>query len=65
MLGTNIDKINSRLNSFLGDYIACATGNYYFDYLTENEKEQEFVMKAHHAGLTIDEMLIPLIVYKK
>ncbi len=65
MLGTNIDKINSRLNSFLGDYIACATGNYYFDYLNDNEKEQEFVMKAHHAGLTVDEMLIPLIVYKK
>lgn len=63
MLGNNLTKINPYLDDFLGDYIACATGKYYFDYV--NEEKDDLIMKSHHAGLTIDEMLIPLIVYKK
>jgi hypothetical protein len=36
----------------LGDYVAIATGNYYF---CEQIKENDMVFKAHHAGITKEE----------
>lgn len=48
-------------DNFLGDYIALATGRYMFGY---NENlDDENTMLATHAGLTEDEMIIPLIKF--
>ncbi|MCQ2978508.1 MAG: alkaline phosphatase family protein [Clostridia bacterium] len=44
----------------LGDYMAIATGDKYFRY-DGNSK----IYKSHHAGMTEDEMYIPLIVVTK
>lgn len=45
----------------LGDFIAVATSNYYF---VEKISEGDLVFKAHHAGLTKDEIEIPVILLK-
>ena len=48
-------------DDFLGEYIALATGRYMFGY---NENlDDENTMLATHAGLTEDEMIIPLIKF--
>lgn len=47
-----------RLDGMLGDYLAIAVG----DISVYNKKSKNFV--ANHAGLTADEMLIPLIAIK-
>ncbi len=65
MLGNYLDGINPRLDDFLGDFVACAISNKFFDYTTEELTLNQFVLKSHHAGLTAEEMLIPLIVYHK
>ncbi|MEC9485799.1 MAG: alkaline phosphatase family protein [Candidatus Izemoplasma sp.] len=52
-------KEHPMLESFLGDYLAIATSNKMF---TLSDKKQH---KAHHAGLTEAEMMVPLILYKK
>ncbi len=46
----------------LGDYIAVATGNYFF---VEAIKADDLVFKAHHAGLTKAEIEIPIILLKR
>lgn len=48
-----------RLNEMVGDYIAVAVG----DISLYNKKSKNFV--ANHAGLTRDEMEIPLIKFEK
>ncbi len=50
------------VDDFIGDYLALSKGRYMFGY---NEASEYDVMKATHAGLLEDEMLIPLIVLKK
>lgn len=65
MIGEQQNDINPRLDDFLGDYIACAISNRYFDYTSDELEPNQFIMKSHHAGLTEEEMLIPLIVYHK
>lgn len=52
-------KKHDMVDHFLGDYIGIATGEYMFS-ITDKK-----VYKGHHAGLTKDEMMVPLIVYKK
>lgn len=47
------------LDSFLGEYIAISTSN---KVIAINREETPF--KAHHAGLTEDELMIPLIILK-
>jgi hypothetical protein len=47
-----------RAESLLGDYIAAATGNV----ALEVRERTDDVLRAHHAGLTADEMNIPLII---
>ena len=55
-------KIHPKFREFLGDYMALATGNRILQYQIPNVLDSvEF--KAHHAGLTQKEMIVPLIVY--
>ncbi len=51
---------NHNFEASLGDYIALGTGNRYFElhYYPDD-------MKAHHAGITENEMVIPLIIIEK
>ena len=55
-------RMNPKFREFLGDYMALATGDRILQYQTEGGIDSvEF--KAHHAGLTKKEMIIPLIVH--
>lgn len=51
---------NKYFESSLGDYLALAVGNKYFKYTKEGD-----YFKSAHAGFTIDEMQIPLIIVNK
>ena len=52
------DVAHKKINEFIGDYVAIAIDKYSFK--LANSKRG---FMAQHAGLTKDEMLIPLIVY--
>lgn len=54
-----IGKKNQRLEEAIGDYLAIATGNKYFRY-----DENSVNLKSMHAGITEDEVLVPLIIYE-
>jgi len=56
-----IGKSHSKSIEMLGDYVAIATNNVQFQY-KRNTSDNNISM---HAGLTEDEMLVPLIVFKK
>ena len=58
-LGTTHPKVKD----FIGDYLACATGDKMLGYRTMNLAEDK-KFKAHHAGLTENEMRVPLIVVR-
>ncbi len=60
MLGDPKGKISPRIKDFMADYTALAVGNYYF-----KNVDDDVVFKSHHAGITKDEMEVPLIVIKK
>lgn len=70
ILKTKEEVINEKLfgdgiphkyfNSSLGDYFALAVGNKYFKYSNKGD-----YFKSTHAGFTIDEMKIPLIIVDK
>lgn len=66
-LGNNISEENYKLKSFIGDYVAIAKKNYYFNFdpITSCEAQDEMIFKSHHAGITANEMVIPFIVMKK
>jgi len=49
---------HEMIDSFLGQYFAIAKTNKMFT-LNPNS-----TYKAHHAGLSVDEMMVPLIIYK-
>lgn len=50
-----------KVDDFVGDYLACATGNSIIRYHTPfNRPRTPF--KGHHAGLRREEMTVPLIV---
>lgn len=53
--------IHSRISDFLGDYVAMATNKYYFNY----KGPDGHIFKSHHAGITKDEMEVPVIVIRK
>lgn len=55
------DMVNPRCADFLADYTAVATGNRYFNYIDKDH----IVFKSHHAGITRDEMLVPVCVVRK
>lgn len=62
VINTNIFGIGQnhfRFEDSLGDYLAIAISNKYFRY---NENSVKYT--SMHAGITEDEILVPLIVYK-
>lgn len=52
-------KQHPMVDSFIGDYIAIAIDKYMFTLNAES------VYKAHHAGLSEAEMMVPLILFSK
>lgn len=58
-----LHKKNKNLDNFIGDYVAIAINNKSLIYSTDEMKSQIFL--ADHAGLTEDEMLVPLIIVSK
>ena len=52
-----------KIDDFLGDFLACATGNTIIRYHGRFERTRQ-VFHGHHAGLCPEEMLVPLIVTK-
>ncbi len=59
--GSKEDEPCARAYDFLGDYVAVAKANYYFNY----KGADNFIFKSHHAGITAEEMLVPVIIYRK
>ena len=56
-------KPHERIKIALGNYVAFAINKYYFHYM-DSPLGNDFVFKSHHAGITSDEMRIPLIMYE-
>ena len=54
-------RYHPKIDDFLGDYLACATGNKMLRFIGSHDRER-YYFKGHHAGLTEDEMIVPLIV---
>jgi len=52
-----LGKNNKHFENVIGDYLAIATSNKFFRY-----DENSINLKAMHAGITEDEVLVPLIV---
>lgn len=52
---------HKRLNEFIGDYLAIAKANTVLAY----EEKITVTSKGQHAGMTSDELIIPIIAYKK
>lgn len=59
--GKKTDVPCSRSYDFLADYVAVAKKDYNFNY----KNETDFNFKSHHAGITADEMLVPVIIFRK
>lgn len=56
-------KSHPKVDDFLGDYLACAVGDRYIDFAVLGEPEKRRFVGAH-AGLTEDEMLVPVIALR-
>ena len=54
---------NKYFDSAIGDYLSIGIGNKYIKY--NSYKEKDPIFKSHHAGITEDEVLIPLITISK
>ena len=52
--------IHPKADDFIGDYLAVATGTRYFGFSTPASRE--FHLIGQHAGLTDDEMTVPVIL---
>lgn len=59
--GKKTDLPSPYAKEFLGDFIAVAKNEYYFNY----KSKDNIIFKSHHAGITADEMLVPVILYRK
>ncbi len=57
-------QTHPKVDDFLGDYLACATGDVYIDYLTLNQRCDAPRFVGAHAGLTEEEMLVPVIALR-
>lgn len=56
-------EAHPKVDDFLGDYIACAVGDEYIEYAVLNQPEENRFVGAH-AGLTEEEMLVPVIALR-
>lgn len=56
----DISPKNPRIDDFMADYVAIAISDIYIKY-----SKNSISMKSHHAGMTEDEMLVPLIIIEK
>ncbi len=54
-----------KIDDFLGNYIAIAIGNKGFRYLYRQKEDKNITFKAHHSGITKDEMEVPLFYFEK
>lgn len=54
---------NPKFDDFIGDYIACATADRSIEFLVPGVKRIRHIGK--HAGLTEDEMLVPVIMDRR
>lgn len=61
LFGKKDDEINNRIDDFLADYVAIAINKYYFIY----KEKPTHIFKSHHAGITKDEMLVPVCIIGK
>lgn len=55
--------MHRKIDDFLGDFLACATGDTIIRYHGRFERTRQ-VFHGHHAGLCAEEMLVPLILTK-
>ena len=53
-------EISPFVKGFLGDFVAFGTNEYIL-----TTKENDFIFKSHHAGISKEEMFVPIIVFKK
>lgn len=58
LLGSGIR--HPLMDDFIGDYLAVSVSQYSFSMIPRDPS-----LKAHHAGLTEEEMMVPLIIYSK
>ncbi len=54
---------HKKVDDFLGDFLACATGQSIIRYHSLFNRPR-FAFKGHHAGLCAEEMIVPLIIAK-
>ncbi len=59
--GNKNDIAHARCKDFLADYVAVATNIYYFNY----KSPDNFIFKSHHAGITKEEMMVPICLVRK
>ena len=59
--GINNKYIHERIDGFLGNYVALATSSYFFKFIPDRPGDK-IIFKSHHAGITRNEMLIPIIL---
>lgn len=57
-----LGKSNSRLDEFIDDYFMVSISDYNIYYDTG---DIDFLLIGHHGGLTIDEMMVPMILLHK
>lgn len=55
------EKLNPRCRDFLADYVAVGIHGYYFNY----KSADDYIFKSHHAGITKDEMLVPICIVRR
>ena len=53
---------HNRIDEIIGDYVSIGIDNFYFDVL--HDKTPNMVLKSHHAGLTKEELTVPLVISK-
>jgi hypothetical protein len=56
-------QAHHKIDDFLGDFLACATGDVIIRYHGRFDRPHN-VFRGHHAGLCTEEMLVPLILTK-
>lgn len=59
---SGLNEPNDIVKYALGDFVAIATGGYYF---TEKLNDDDLIFKAHHAGITPEEMETCVILLKR